>query len=48
MWIDATGGDNELGPAEAVGVGGEECAVVTSVACTRSEAGAADIVMWGS
>ena len=25
MWIDATGGEDELGPAGAVGVGGEEC-----------------------
>ena len=37
MWIDATGGEDELGLVEAVGVGGEECPVGTggagSVAC---------------
>ena len=25
MWIDATGGENELGPTGEVGAGGEEC-----------------------
>ena len=48
MWIDATSGEDELGSAEAVGVGGEECAVGTCGAGIGSKAGAADIVMWGS
>ena len=48
MWIDATGGEDELGPTGAVGAGGEECAAGIGVADTGLEAGAADIVMWGS
>ena len=48
MLIDATGGEDELGPVGAVGAGGEECAVGTGRAGTRSEAEAVDIVMWGS
>ena len=48
MRIDATGGEDELGPAGAVGVGGEECAADTGGAGIGSEAGVADIVMWGS
>ena len=48
MWIDATGGEDELGPARAVGAGGEECVVGTGVAGTGLEAEAIDIVMWGS
>ena len=48
MWIDATGGEDELGPVRAVGAGGEECAVGTGGAGTRSEAGATGIMMWGS
>ena len=45
MWIDSTGGENELGPVGAVGAGGEKCAVGTGWVGTRSEAGAAGIVM---
>ena len=48
MWIDATGGEDELGPAKAVGAGGEECAAGIGVASIGSEARAIDIVMWGS
>ena len=48
MLLDATGGEDELGPAGVVGAGGEECVAGTCVAGTRLEAGAADIVMWGS
>ena len=53
MWIDATGGENELGPVGAVGAGGKECVAgtgvaSTGVACTRSETRVADIGMWGS
>ena len=48
MWIDATSGEDEQGPAGAVGARGEKCATGTGVAGTRSEAGATDIVMWGS
>ena len=48
MWIDATSGEDEMRSVGAVGDGGEECVAVTGVAGTRSEAGAADIVMWGS
>ena len=48
MWIDATGGEDELGPAGVVGVGGEECVAGTGGASTRLEVGAANIVMWGS
>ena len=48
MWIDATGGEDELGSARAVGAGGVECAAGTGGAGTGSKAGAADIVMWGS
>ena len=48
MWIDAIGGEDELGPAGAVGAGGEDYAAGIGVAGIRSEAGAADIVMWGS
>ena len=47
MWIDATGGEDELGLDGAVGAGGEECVVSTDRARTRSEAEVADIVMWG-
>ena len=43
MWIDATGGEDELGPTR-----GEKCGVGTSGAGSGSEAGVADIVMWGS
>ena len=48
MWIDATGGEDELGPVGAVGVRGEECVTRIGGVGTRSEAGDADIVMWGS
>ena len=48
MWIDVTGGEDELGPVGVVGVGGEECTAGTSGGDTGSEAGPADIVMWGS
>ena len=48
MWIDATGGEDELGPTGVVGVGGKECATGTGVAGIGSKARAADIVMWGS
>ena len=48
MWIDAIGGENELGPAGAVGAGGEECGVGIGGADSGSEAGVADIMMWGS
>ena len=48
MWIDATGGEDELGPAGAVGAGREKCATCTGVAGTRLEAVATNIVMWGS
>ena len=48
MWIDATGGEDELGLAGAVGAGGEDCAEGTGGAGTGPEARAADIVMWGS
>ena len=48
MCIDVTGGEDELGPAGAVGVGGEECTAGTGVGDTGSEAEAVDIVMWGS
>ena len=48
MWIDATSGEDELGTVGVVGVGGEECVAGTDGAGTRSEAGAADNVMWGS
>ena len=47
MWIYANGGEDELGSDGAVGARGEECATGTGGACTRLEAGAADIVMWG-
>ena len=47
MWIYANGGEDELGSDGAVGARGEECAIGTGGACTRLEAGAADIVMWG-
>ena len=47
-WIDATSGEEELGPAGAVGAGGEECAAGTCEAGTGSEAWAANIVMWSS
>ena len=47
MWIDATGFEDELGPAKAVGDRGEECAAGTGVIGTGSEAGAAGNVMWG-
>ena len=45
MWIDVTGGEDELGPIGAVGNKGEECAAGTCGASIGSEAGAADIVM---
>ena len=48
MWIDAIGGEDELGPAGAIGAGGEECVVGTGGTGTRLEAGATDIVIWGS
>ena len=41
-------GEDEQGPAGEVGAGGEDCAVGIGVAGIGSEAGAADIVMWGS
>ena len=43
MWIDAIGGEDELGLAGAVGARGEEGAARTGL-----EAGFADIVMLGS
>ena len=48
MWIDATGDEDELGPAEVVGARGEECSAGTDGADSGLEAGAVDIVMWGS
>ena len=48
MWIDATSGEDELEPFEAVGAKGEECATGMGGAGIGSEAGAADIVIWGS
>ena len=48
MWIDATGGEDELGPIGAVGAGGEKCVADIIKADTGSEAGAGDMVMWGS
>ena len=48
MWINATGGEDELGLVRAVRVRGEECIVGTGGAGTGSEARAANIVMWGS
>ena len=48
VWIDAIGGEDELGLIKVVGAGGEECVVGTGGAGTGSEAGAVDIVMWGS
>ena len=48
MWIDATSGEDELGLVGVVGAGGEECAVGIGGAGIGSEAGAVDIVMWGS
>ena len=48
MWVDSIGGENELGPAGAVGAGGEECGVGTGGADSGSEAGVADVMMWGS
>ena len=42
MGIDATGGEEELGSAGAVGAGDEECAVGTGRAGTRLEAIAGD------
>ena len=45
MWIDATSGEDELGPVGAVGARSEECAIGISGVGTRSEARAADIVM---
>ena len=48
MWIDATSREDELGPARALGVGGEECATGIGVVGTRSEAMAANIGIWGS
>ena len=32
MWIDATGGEDELGPTGVVGADGEECYVGIGVA----------------
>ena len=48
MRIDATGGEDELGPTGAVGAGGKECSAGTGGAGIGSEARAAEIVMWGS
>ena len=48
MWIDATGGEDELEPAGAIEARGEECVASTGVAGTGLEAGVADIKMWGS
>ena len=48
MWIDATGGEDELGPDGAVVAGGEECDVGIDGVGIGSEAGAANIAMWGS
>ena len=45
MWIDAIGGENELGPVREVGVGGEESVAGTCGAGSGSEARAADIVI---
>ena len=46
MWIDATGGEDELGPTGIVRARGEECATDTSGVGTRSEAWAVGMVMW--
>ena len=35
MWIDATGGEDELGSIGAVGAGDEECTTGTGGAGTR-------------
>ena len=48
MWIDATGGEDELGPTGTVGARGEECATDTGGVGTRSKVGAVGMVMWGS
>ena len=48
MWMDATGGEDELGPTRAGGARGEECVEGTGGTCIGSEAGVFDIVMWGS
>ena len=48
MWVDATGGEDELGPVGSVEAGGEECVVGTGGADTKSKVRAAGIVMWGS
>ena len=48
MWIDAIGGEDELGPVGAVGAGGEECVASIGGVGIGSEARAADIMMWGS
>ena len=45
MWIDAIGSEDEIGPVEAVGAGGEECAAGIGGIGTRSEVGAIYIVM---
>ena len=45
MCIDATGGEDELGPVGEVGAGGEECSAGTCGEGSGSEARAADIVM---
>ena len=48
MWIDVSGGEDDLGLAGAVEAEGEECGAGTGGAGTGLEVGAADIVMWGS
>ena len=48
MWIDATGDEDQLGLAGVVGARGEECSAGTDGEDSGLEAGAADIVMWGS
>ena len=48
MWIDSTSGEDELGLVGGVVPGSEKCATSTGEAGSGSDAGAADIVMWGS
>ena len=48
MWIEAIGGEDELGSTGVVGAGGEECVIGTGKVGTKSKAGAANIMIWGS
>ena len=48
MWIDATGGEDEMRPVGAVETGGEECGAGTGGVDSGSKEVATDIVMWGS